>query len=601
MDSLKKMLWIFSKSLRFCFWPIIFSVLFLITSSLLSLIVNIINKDIINVLEKSQQLGVLDSLFVGLLLAYLTIYFFQYSAKFLHTLIDNNFKFSIDELFHKMFMWKAYNTSQTDFLNSEFQNKYYFVGGKTNEISTYLNSILRLVFSNFTALIGTMVLFVIYEPWLIIFSVLIFFCTLLTNRYIVNKEYELDKTQIQEKRFSDYYKYLLTAKDCAKELRIYQTKIHIYKKWVEFYEKLSLEQLNLSIEKVKIYSIATYFRLFLRIISTTLLLIGVYLNRYDVGTFTMLIGLIGSSVHILNNLSHNIIVGSYKSLKYISDYFDFITPITDDEIANLTKQTASATSLAFGPFEELKAEHISFSYPNSKNKAIDDISLTIKKGEIVSILGYNGSGKTTLSKLLNGSYIPQTGKVSINGNPITTENKTDVFSYWGIAPQEFSKFSLPIKELIGLRKFAQQENAQSLGEAYRKANIFTILDKLPNGENTILGKEYDEDGVDLSGGEWQKMILASSFMGSPEILLMDEPTASIDPLEELELLDHLRENLNNKTAILISHRIGFARLADRIIMLQNGKIVEQGTHTELIEKNGYYSLLFHEQQKLYEE
>lgn len=146
MDSLKKMLWIFSKSLRFCFWPIIFSVLFLITSSLLSLIVNIINKDIINVLEKSQQLGVLDSLFVGLLLAYLTIYFFQYSAKFLHTLIDNNFKFSIDKLFHKMFMWKAYNTSQTDFLNSEFQNKYYFVGGKTNEISTYLNSILRLVF-----------------------------------------------------------------------------------------------------------------------------------------------------------------------------------------------------------------------------------------------------------------------------------------------------------------------------------------------------------------------------------------------------------------------------------------------------------------------
>ena len=122
-----------------------------------------------------------------------------------------------------------------------------------------------------------------------------------------------------------------------------------------------------------------------------------------------------------------------------------------------------------------------------------------------------------------------------------------------------------------------------------------------NDEALYNGKEYDENGIELSGGEWQRMILASSYMGSPEILLMDEPTASVDPLEELELLKHLRENLNNKTAILISHRIGFARLADRIIMLQNGKIVEQGTHAELLEKNGYYSLLFHEQQKLYEE
>lgn len=601
MNSLKKTLWIFTKSLRFCFWPIVFSVFFLVVSSLLSLIMNIINKDIINILEKSQQLGKLDSLFIGLILAYLTIYFFQYSAKFLHTLIDNNFRFSIDELFHKIFMWKAYNTSQTDFLNSEFQNTYSFVGSKTSEISTYLNSILSLVFSNFTALTGTMVLFAMYEPWLIIYSVLIFFSTLLTNRYIVNREYELDKTQIQEKRFNDYYKNLLTGKACAKELRIYQTKAHIYQKWLEFYEKLSLEQLNLSIKRTKIYSVAVFFRLFLRIVSTAFLLMGIYFNRYDVGTFTMLIGLIGSSIGIINNLSHNIITGSYKSLKYISDYFDFIMPITDDEILNLTKPTTTANSLSFGPFEELKAEHISFSYPNSKNKAIDDISLIIKKGEIVSILGYNGSGKTTLSKLLNGSYMPQAGQICINGIPITQDNKMKAFSYWGIAPQEFSRFSLPIKELVGLREFTQGDIGQSLEDAYQKANISTILDKLPNGENTILGKEYDENGIELSGGEWQRMILASSYMGSPEILLMDEPTASVDPLEELELLKHLRENLNNKTAILISHRIGFARLADRIIMLQNGKIVEQGTHAELLEKNGYYSLLFHEQQKLYEE
>jgi len=140
-----------------------------------------------------------------------------------------------------------------------------------------------------------------------------------------------------------------------------------------------------------------------------------------------------------------------------------------------------------------------------------------------------------------------------------------------------------------------------LHQVYEKTNLKDFLSKYKDGENTILGKEYDDNGVDLSGGEWQRLIVAAAHMGEPEILLLDEPTASIDPLLEEEFINNLRMNLQGKTAVLISHRIGFARIADRIVLLNDGKITEQGTHEELLKHNGYYAKLHNEQKKLYTE
>ena len=145
------------------------------------------------------------------------------------------------------------------------------------------------------------------------------------------------------------------------------------------------------------------------------------------------------------------------------------------------------------------------------------------------------------------------------------------------------------------------KDEDQLQTAYVKAGMDSFINKFENGDRTVLGKEYDDQGIDLSGGEWQRLIIASAYMGEPELLLMDEPTASIDPLKEMELIQNFRENLKGKTAILISHRIGFARLADRIVMMENGRIAEQGTHEELLKNGGYYARLFNEQKKLYEE
>ena len=189
----------------------------------------------------------------------------------------------------------------------------------------------------------------------------------------------------------------------------------------------------------------------------------------------------------------------------------------------------------------------------------------------------------------------------INGVPLCEGNQKEFFCYFGNAPQEFSHFSVSIRDFVGLGRIEKMQEEEQLNDAYDKAGMRNFINKYEKGDQTVVGKEYDDQGVDLSGGEWQRMVIASAYMGEPELLLMDEPTASIDPLKEMEMIRNFRENLRGKTAILISHRIGFARLADRIVMMENGRIAEEGTHEELLEKGGNYARLFNEQKRLYEE
>lgn len=256
--------------------------------------------------------------------------------------------------------------------------------------------------------------------------------------------------------------------------------------------------------------------------------------------------------------------------------------------------------LKLGEFESVALENVAFSYPHQKGDAVKDVNLEIRRGEIVSILGYNGSGKTTLCKLLVGILTPDQGVVRFNGRDISDLDKNEYYKYFGIGFQDYAKYSLRLRDNIGFGRIENLEDDEMLAVAIKKTNLGNIIDKLPEGIDTILGKEYDKNGQDLSIGQWQRIILARAYMGSPEILILDEPTASIDPYEEERMLEEFRAALEGKTAILISHRISFARLADRIVMMRDGRITEMGIHDELLRKKGYYYELFSSQQKLYQ-
>jgi len=596
-----KTFWIFKKALRFCSPYILVNVFVMSGASIISLIVNIVNKAMINELVASSLMGELSSLFVGLVIVYLLLYFINHANGFLVVLGNNFYRLKVNRLFHEIFMWKSYKTPQEKFFDHKFMEKYAFVSGNTERISSYIGALTNIIFGNIGTIVGSIIIFVQYEPWLILYSALIA-VGMIVQKYITKKEYELNKKQIKEQRFNDYYKEILTGKGKARELRIYKLDKFFLNKWKSVYEKLRLERLSLTLKKTDLNNGYSVIIFLFRIAAIILLIVGIYYKKYDVGTFVMLFGLIGTVSRHISHLTISIVNGTYRDVKYLNDYYDFVAPISNEDIKKLRKGLYMAkTKYPFGQFAELKADNVSFKYPNADRKAVDDVSFFIKKGEIVSILGYNGSGKTTLAKLLNGSFIPQDGIITLNGIPLSEENKEAFFWYFGNAPQEFSRFSVSIHDFVGLGRLDKMKDEVELAKAYRKAGMNDLIGGFEHRDQTILGKAYDDQGTDLSGGQWQRLIIASAYMGEPEILVFDEPTASIDPLKEMELIKDFRKNLSGKTAILISHRIGFARLADRIVMMENGRVAESGTHDELLATNGIYARIFKEQRKLYQE
>lgn len=584
---------------KFCFPYILVNILITLLITAFSLFMNIINKDLTNELISSISVGQVSTYFIVLLIVYISLFFLQSQSGFISVLGNNFFRLNVDELFRKIFMYKSNKTKQTDFFDHEFMDRYSFVNGKIETISTFIGGLCRILFSNVASLVTSVVFFLIYEPWLAFFAFFHCAISVFIIKSINKKQYDLDRKQIKEQRFSEYYYGVLTGKQCAKEMRIYELKSFFYEKWVRFYEKLRSERLSLSLKSTKMTNNYSIIRFGFKIIAIVILMFGLSNRKYDVGTFVMLFSLVDTAMSQSTSLINTVMSGVLKNTKYICDYYDFVFPISKDEIRAIKDLNIPDDNLPYGKFSHMTLKDVSFKYPNSPTSAVDNVNLQINKGEIISILGYNGSGKTTLSKIINGSFSPINGTIEFNDIDINDSNRSDLFVYFGNAPQEFSKFSLPIHEYVGIGSISNIDNQEQLNRAYEKAGITDFISKFNEHENTILGKEYDKNGIDISGGEWQNLLIASAYMGDPEIIIMDEPTASIDPLKEMYYIEKIRENLKGKTAILISHRIGFARIADRIILMDNGKIVESGTHNELLMQNAYYAKLFNEQKQLY--
>ena len=475
--------------MKYCYKQILLLIFVLSMSSFINIAINILNKEMVNSLSKSVALNTVTSLFIVLVIVYMLFYFLNLASRFLLTFGDNYFRLNVDEFFHKIFMIKSEQMPQENFFDTNFMDKYSFVERNTSKISSYIGNLLNLIFSNIGTIVGSISIFVVYEPWLILIAIIIAICSVFINSYVTQKEYELDKTQIKEQRQYDYYKSILSEKSFAKELRIYNFKDYIYEKWNAVFDKLRSEKLSLALKRTTLRNIQSFVYFGLRVIATIILLIGITESKYDVGVFVMLFGLINTCTGQINSLMQSIISGVYKDTKYLNDYYDFIMPITEDNIKVLKNKTLNIGNLPFGEFNELTAENISYTYPCSEKRAVDNVSFTLKKGEIVSILGYNGSGKTTLAKLLCGALYPQSGKVMLNGIPLSEVNSYNIYSYFGMAPQEFSRFSLPIREFVGIGRIEKMHDQVELNKAYRKAELNDFINKASQfrGNQTSIG------------------------------------------------------------------------------------------------------------------
>ena len=243
------------------------------------------------------------------------------------------------------------------------------------------------------------------------------------------------------------------------------------------------------------------------------------------------------------------------------------------------------------PFQKgIAFRNVSFSYPNTPRKILDDISFNIHPGETVAIVGKNGAGKTTLVKLITRMYDPNNGDIYLDNVPVHHYNLEDLRFQMSIVDQDFLKYQLSVQENIGLGNVDRLSDLEHIKAAAEKAGA-DFIDQLPNGYQTVLSRQF-EGGTELSGGQWQKIAIARALTRDAQLLILDEPTAALDVRSEHDIYARFQELTKEKTTLLISHRMSTVRMADRILVLDNGKLIEEGTHEELMMDNGVYALLY---------
>lgn len=248
---------------------------------------------------------------------------------------------------------------------------------------------------------------------------------------------------------------------------------------------------------------------------------------------------------------------------------------------------------------EIQFEHVSFTYPYSDREVLHDLNLTIRQGERIAIVGENGSGKSTFVSLLSGFYPIQCGHVTVNG--VTLEECLADFRDKTSCLHQFSEsYIMTVRENIEIGDTKREISRQELEELGRKAGVHSFIDTLENGYDTLIGNLSNNNTFDLSGGQRQKMFLARALARrDARLLILDEPTSALDPMSEAELYRNFSELAGDRTCILISHRLGATKLADRILVFRDGRIIEEGTHESLIARNGYYRQMYAAQAQWY--
>jgi ATP-binding cassette subfamily B protein len=277
--------------------------------------------------------------------------------------------------------------------------------------------------------------------------------------------------------------------------------------------------------------------------------------------------------------------------KYLKNYFEFLD-------MSPPRAESEKPRYALSGDRELRLENIWFRYPNSENYALKGVSLTIKPGSKTAVVGENGSGKTTLIKLLCRLYEPEKGTIYLNGKDIRGYDKKSYMETLGVVFQDFTLFAFPMGSNIAA---SGECNAEKALEAIEKAGCASFFKKLPGGLETPLYKDFDEEGVELSGGEAQKIALARAFYKDTNLFLLDEPTASLDPIAESEIYERINEVTQNATVVFVSHRLSSCKFCDRIMVFDRGELIQTGTHDELLSGvSGKYAELWNAQASFYQ-
>lgn len=454
-------------------------------------------------------------------------------------------------------------------------------------VGTVVFTTLSIVLSNMAYFVFMGCYFFSIKPMLLLVFALSFLPSIVGSFIRRNMFAKMEHLSAPHRRKYEYFEKCLCSREYAKETRLWRGESYfkrLYGKSLDKYTDLQWK----TTKRSELIMIALRFMLLSGYVGTIIMLFYyLFQGEIGVGAFAAVFSSLDQMFDTMDGVFNYQIGAITRNFGAAQNYYTFL---------NLREREGTDP----GAIERgnIELNGVSFTYPNSSKPALEDINLTVRKGETIAIVGVNGSGKSTLTRLLSGLYLPDKGRMLVDGRDASEIAPSRLYRGVSAVFQRYQSYKMSVDENVRISETGKTAaNEAVVRDVLEKADFPLDNGKLTEGLNTMLGKDFG--GIDLSGGQWQRLAIARGLYRDHELIILDEPTAAIDPLEEADIYRKFAEISRDKTAFIVTHRLGSAQIADRIIVMDSGRIEDMGTHDELMQREGKYREMYHAQAKWY--
>ena len=490
-------------------------------------------------------------------------------------------------------MRKAATIDLASFDMPEFYEKLENANREAGNRPIHILSSFFSVFSTIISFVGYIVILSADMPLAAVAILAVTFPSALVNFIYRRKNFAYMRFRSRDRREMNYYSDILVNKDIVKEIRMFDLSDHFIESYENVFRRYFSGMRRLIIQEGIWHVFFAMLSACVNCVCYGFVALGVFTGKFMIGDYSLYTSALNSIANDVNTFI-NSSASIYEGTLFIDNLIIYLK-----EKQTVVAQLETPVEVAHGEGHTLEFVNVSFRYPGSDRDVIKNVNLKFRPGETVVLVGLNGAGKTTLIKLLTRLYDPTEGQILLDGHDLRDYEPADLYRMFGIIFQDFGKYAVSVEDNIHFGDIHREKISEELRQAAVEANADGYIEKLRNGYETQLMRIFDREGTELSGGQWQKLAIARAFYSTSDVLILDEPTASLDPIAEQEIFNQFDRLREGKTTIFVSHRLSSATVASKIVVLKEGQVIEEGTHTELMEKHGRYYDLFSTQAKRY--